>query len=645
MSGILQGVVASIGGVIKDAYFNLVTLLLPGNGTNGAQNNTFLDSSTNNFTITRNGNTTQGTFSPFSQTGWGNFFDGSSYLTLASNAAFDFGTGDFTVEGWFYLTSSAGGQALYSLGVYNTNGILYRTDYFYIGGFTYTPSLPINQWFHSAVTRSGTSLNVFVNGVSVASGTNSTSVSSASGLFIGTSAHFPATEELQNAYVSNFRLLKGTALYTSNFTPSTAPLTAITNTSLLTCQSNRFRDASTNNFTLTPSGTPSVQAFSPFAPTDAYSAGANGGSGYFDGSGDFLTTSGTNSAWALGTGDFQISFWLYPQSVSGFRDIFTQQNIGGTPQIFLVNNALRYNNAGIAAILDATTSIKVNEWVYCVLSRVSGTTRWFINGAAAGSVSDSNNWSNTNGWYVSTNAQPYQGYIADVRLVKGSGVTSSTVPTAPDTAITNTQFLVGFTNAGITDATAKNVLETVGNAQISTAQSKFGGSSMLFDGNGDYLTSNSATPDLYAFGSGDFTIECWIYLNTTAGLQIIYDGRPSTAQTTQPTLFLNSGIIAYYTNGANRIIGSTLSSATWYHIALARSGTSTKLFVDGTQAGSTYTDSTVYTNTSGRPWIGQDSFSSGANFFNGYIDDLRVTRGYARYTANFTPPASAFPLQ
>ena len=57
--------------VTSDPYFEYTTLLLPGNGTNGAQNNTFLDSSANNFTITRNGNTTQGTFSPFSQTGWG----------------------------------------------------------------------------------------------------------------------------------------------------------------------------------------------------------------------------------------------------------------------------------------------------------------------------------------------------------------------------------------------------------------------------------------------------------------------------------------------------------------------------------------------------------------------------------------------
>jgi len=93
--------------VASDPYFENTTLLLPGNGTNGAQNNTFLDSSTNAFSITRNGNTTQGTFSPFSQTGWSNYFDGTGdYLTAPDNAASEIGASDFCVEGWFYPTVS-----------------------------------------------------------------------------------------------------------------------------------------------------------------------------------------------------------------------------------------------------------------------------------------------------------------------------------------------------------------------------------------------------------------------------------------------------------------------------------------------------------------------------------------------------------
>ena len=90
-----------------DPYFNSTTLLLETTGTNGQQNNTFLDSSTNNFTITRTGTPTQGTFTPFSQTGWGGYFNGTTdYLSVPSNAALNLSTGDWTVETWWFPTDA-----------------------------------------------------------------------------------------------------------------------------------------------------------------------------------------------------------------------------------------------------------------------------------------------------------------------------------------------------------------------------------------------------------------------------------------------------------------------------------------------------------------------------------------------------------
>ena len=102
-------VLSGASGEPNDPNFKNVTLLLHGDGSNGAQNNTFIDSSTNNFTITRNGNTTQGSFSPYGSN-WSNYFDGTSgqYLNAPANAAFNFGTGDFTVEGWVFPTSTSG---------------------------------------------------------------------------------------------------------------------------------------------------------------------------------------------------------------------------------------------------------------------------------------------------------------------------------------------------------------------------------------------------------------------------------------------------------------------------------------------------------------------------------------------------------
>ena len=165
-----------------DPYFEYPTLLLPGSGTNGAQNNTFLDSSTNNFTITRNGNTTQGTFSPFSQTGWGNYFDGSGdYLSVASNAAFTLGSSsDFCIEGWIYSTGTPGTDAVIAgtwqngsttyanrwlLSLRTSGTAIYWWDSTGSPGITYT-GITTNQWVHIAVVRNSGTITLYVNGVS-----------------------------------------------------------------------------------------------------------------------------------------------------------------------------------------------------------------------------------------------------------------------------------------------------------------------------------------------------------------------------------------------------------------------------------------------------------------------------------------------
>jgi hypothetical protein len=135
-------------------------------------------------------------------------------------------------------------------------------------------------------------------------------------------------------YVSNLRVVKGTALYTSAFTPSTTALTAITNTSLLTCRSNRFIDNSTNNFTLTAGGTPRVQEFQTFNLPASYNAATYGGSSYFNGTNDYIYL-GTNSALNLGTGNFTLEFTVYNNSFTNSssvnqpnRSIFASGNSG-----------------------------------------------------------------------------------------------------------------------------------------------------------------------------------------------------------------------------------------------------------------------------------------------------------------------------
>ncbi len=212
----------------------------------------------------------------------------------------------------------------------------------------------------------------------------------------------------------------------------------------------------------------------------------------------------------------------------------------------------------------------------------------------------------------------------------------------------NTSLLLNFEGADgsttFTDEARFKTINPAGNVQIDTAQFKFGFSSALFDGTGDSLAADGAA-DL-AFGTGDWTIELFIRLNTTGTQKILLDFRPAAGNGLYPTLFVSSGnVLIYFNNSANRITGTTaLTTGVWYHVAVARSGTSTKLFLNGTQEGSTYVDSSNYLVGANRPAIGIDGNNGTGTPHNGWMDNLRIKKGEAVYTANFTAPTSAVGL-
>jgi len=652
-----------------DTNFKNVTLLLHGDGSNGAQNNTFLDSSTNNFTITRNGNTTQGSFSPYGSN-WSNYFDGSGdYLSAPSNAAFDCGTGDWTIECWVYISTrtnsypvvfgnNRGGWTTDALALTNSNAdnAAYNDKFVFgwnNGGFT-SPSAGTSQllvanatnsnntWYHFAVVRNGTSIKMYRNGAEVASATISSGASfnwGYNGALVG-GGNWDGAGSYFNGYISNLRVLKGTALYTSTFTPSTTPLTAITNTSLLTCQSNRFRDGSTNNFTITRNGDVKVTNFAPFAPSAAYSTSVNGGSAYFDGTGDYLTTP-NNAAFAFGTGDYTIELWINTNADAGnVIDFRVGGNLTPYPAIYLSGGGVFFW-PGTGSDGVSVGSYTKNAWVHLAVSRSGSSLKFFVNGVQTYSASDTTNLSQGT---VTIGARwdagnLFAGYISNFRVVKGTAVYTAafTPPTAPVTAITNTSLLTNFTNAAIFDNSMKNDLETVGNAQISTSVKKFGtGSIYVPSGGGCALIPNSQPLTL---GTGNWTIEFWAY--TDASGTKVYMDLLNVANTVIYGEMYSIGTTLYwYRDGSNFITGTgALTANTWQHIAVAKSGTSTKLFVNGTQVGSTLTDSFDY--ASARWEIGGRSNLTLP--IVGYIDDLRITNGVARYTANFTAPTAPFP--
>jgi hypothetical protein len=647
---------------IPDPFFEYVTMLLHGDGTNGAQNNTFLDSSTNNFSITRNGDTTQGTFSPFSRAegNWSNYFNNLGYLSLGSNAALLPGSGDFTVEAWFNASALGGGTAGYNC-IFSYGGSTGNLRLFLLGTAPHitvwsganlflnvdvSATVKIGGWNHVAIVRSGSTITVYLNGTVVGSPVSNSDNFSGT-LNIGSEAG----SYLWTGYISNVRVVKGTAVYTSAFTPPIAPLTAIANTGVLTCQSNSFKDNSANNFAVTVTNNPSVQVFNPFNPTTAYLAATNGGSGYFDGTGDYLVV-GSGSTGALGSGDFCVEAWVYRTSTA---DAYFLSNLvssgGGDGQFNLGIFSGSITFTGWFTTFLSGTSPAPNQWVHYVTCRSGTTMSLYANGTRLATTSTANNFSSSNdirlGAYAS-GSNPLAGYMGSSRVVVGSSVydpaqSTLTVPTAPFTNIANTRVLCNFTNGGIFDNAAMNNLQTFGDAQISTAQSKFGGGSMYFDGS-DYLTTKPSSTDNFAMGTGDWTVECWLYLTAVSGIiQSVFDTLPfSAGATTAVRIFISSGAVQLYQYSTPVTSGGSLSTNIWYHIAVCKASGITRIFVNGSQVNTNYSDIANYICGANRPIIGAEGFSL-LNPLNGYIDDMRVTKGYARYTANFTPPTAAFP--
>jgi hypothetical protein len=194
-------------------------------------------------------------------------------------------------------------------------------------------------------------------------------------------------------------------------------------------------------------------------------------------------------------------------------------------------------------------------------------------------------------------------------------------------------------NTSFSDASGEDHIVTAnGNAQISAAQSKFGSGSALFDGSGDWLDLDGDSD--FAFGASDFTIDFWLRpTSSLVGSRILFDAR--VIDGAFPVIYASGGIVRFHTNSADQITGTTvLSLDTWHHVALTRSGTSTRLFVNGTQEGSTYVDSNSYGIGASRPRIGA-SGPTGLGEFQGWIDEIRIANT-AVWTAAFSVPTEEY---
>ena len=207
----------------------------------------------------------------------------------------------------------------------------------------------------------------------------------------------------------------------------------------------------------------------------------------------------------------------------------------------------------------------------------------------------------------------------------------------------------GSTTFTDSSATPKTVTAN-GNAQISTAQSKWGVSSVYLDGNGDYLSV--AHDNALNLIAGDWTIEAWVYvaaLPASATMEIVNkDGVAGTSYSQYSFFITSAGKLSTFLGNGNGVSPTgttytgttTITTGTWHHVALVKSGSTCLGFLDGNQEWSA-ASATMYDGSKALR-IGYQSGQPSTSYFNGYIDDIRITKGVARYTGTFTPPAAAF---
>jgi hypothetical protein len=320
----------------------------------------------------------------------------------------------------------------------------------------------------------------------------------------------------------------------------------------------------------------------------------------FDGTGDYLSIA-TDTNYGFGTGDFTIEGWFYKTAVStqylfdtrttlNENSVAVQSNGSGSLRLF-VNGAF---------VLTSSNAHTNNAWNHLAISRASGVTRFFINGVVStATYTDATNYGTTKPLVVGSQyngTTAFAGYIDDFRVSNTARYTATFTPT---------------TTAFVDDANTK----------------------LLING-------NSTIVDDASYGTAeDFTIEGWIYPTVGSAYQTLFDFRSAAIEQAIYLGINTSNQLYLYVNGVITITtAATVSLSTWTHVALVRSNASTKIYINGTQSGSSWGDITNY-GTSNPLRIGADY--SNAYGFTGYIDEVKISKGIARYTTTFTAPTTA----
>ena len=646
-------------------------LLMPLSG--GIGNNTsYMDSSVNTLTISRSGTTavTCGN-NPFNLATSGSlFFNYDSSVSIPHNTVLNMGGTAWTMELWFYplgdygnyrtMFAKRGTTCAYELYLRTSSGV-----FSYYNGTNYESTITPTacEWHHGAATFSSGTLKLWLDGVNVGTWTGVASTDNGDVLYVGAYG-----AEYFGGYVTNLRLVTGSVLYTTAFTPSTIPLVTVTGTSLL------LLAASAGVPDYSKFGTPLVPTSNPVA-SSAVVKFANSRSVYLNGAS--MYTIYDNRHLNFSTGDFTVEAWVYMTGAgsANFNPLIdTRGSAISTPYIFFIDSRTAYNGNKAGPIIcffngttyAGNTIVTLNTWHHVAWSRTAGSLKFFLDGTLDYTVAltAAVNVTGTSYIFYSPDPSYFQGYANDFRIMTGVGLyTASFTPKASAIPTLHPELADAYSGyntmlchfegpnsstVAFFDSSNFTALTQSGGASISTTQFKYGTSSLLLTrASSQYL---SASPgNIMTFGTSDFTIEAWVRLSSMP----TSDAWPSNWTNFFVLCEVGSPSLG---DGFNALIGQTVMAVqnndtqygsavhgmvinTWYHLAYVRYSGVIYFYVNGVQKGSVAfagapgTGSTFY--------IGCET-GQGAHF-DGYIDDLRITKNIARYTAAFTPPAAALP--
>jgi hypothetical protein len=580
-------------------------------------------------------------------------FDGTGDYLLVENLAGNI-TGDFTFECWvrfnslpasnsFHMFVTGDGNRYFALlnnsGTYRWESSLMTGSNQYVA--RYTPSITTGVWYHIALIKSGSTLTFYQDGTSYAGSTIAGSMTSTSTLFVSgtnilgayTSANYSLNGWLDEIRVSN------SVRYTTTFTPSTTPFTNDANTLLLvhadgTDASTVFRD---DNGII--GSTPKAITAVGNAQISTAQSKFGGSSALFDGTGDYLSIADTADFGF--TADFTIEFWVRGTTLNEYNVLYSNFNFAFSGLYFAYwHNATKFSIfINGSERVSASTTLSTNTWYHISLVRSGSTVTVYRDGTSIGTGTYSGTVATPVITAIGINTDGFQhgwtGYIDEIRVSNIARYTASFTPaTTAFTQDSNTLLLIHAdgANASTTfrdDAgrTQKGI-SAIGNAQVDTAQSKFGGASALFDGNTDKLTIDSQVLPL----TGDWTIECWFRASTLGTQNNLWYAGPNG----HTPYFYSSGV-TWYDWDSNLNVSTTISTNTWYHFVCEKQGSTRRMYLNGSVIGTASTGD----RTTSYLWIGAHDFDT-AKHWNGHIDEFRVSNT-ARYQGiAFTPSTTPF---